>query len=78
MLPTTKPDVTAVVGDAVKLGYKSTDADTQAIMKAIMALLPDESRVEHTPTAEELALTYPPGYSGDPSAEAVRRPGTDT
>ena len=31
-----------------------------------------------TPTAEELAATYPPGYRGDPTAEAARRPGTDT
>ena len=29
-------------------------------------------------TDEELALTYPPGYSGDPDAEVERRPGTDT
>jgi len=25
-----------------------------------------------------LALTYPPGYHGDPEAELTRRPGTDT
>ena len=30
------------------------------------------------PTEEELALTYPPGYRGDPEAEGDRRPGTDT
>ena len=28
-------------------------------------------------TADELALTYPPGYRGDPTKEPTRRPGTD-
>lgn len=78
MLPVDRPNVSAVVGDPVKLGYKSSDADTAAIMKAIMAVLPDEARVKHTPTTEELARTFPPGYKGDPNAEAERRPGTDT
>jgi hypothetical protein len=35
-------------------------ADTDTIMGAISALLPDESRVRHEPTAEELARTKPP------------------
>lgn len=78
MLPMDRPNVSVVVGKPVKLSHKSPDADTKAIMKAIMALLPDEARVERTPTAEELALTYPPGYSGNPDAEGERRPGTDT
>lgn len=78
MMPTKRPEVTAVVGDPVALEYESPDADTTAIMAAIVALLPDEARVARTPTAEELALTYPPGYSGDPGAESERRPGTDT
>ena len=78
MLPAERPKVTAVVGDPVKLNYRSPDADTKKIMKAIVALLPDEARVKRTPTADELALTYPPGYKGDPNAEADRRPGTDT
>ena len=30
------------------------------------------------PTEEELLLTFPPGYTGDPTAEADRRPGSDT
>jgi len=75
---TDRPQISVKVGDPVKLNYKSLKADTAAIMKAIMAQLPDEARVERTPTPEELALTYPPGYKGDPAAEADRRPGTDT
>ena len=73
-----RPLVTATVGPPVELKYRSADADTKRIMKAISALLPPESRVHRTPTEDELALTYPPGYRGDPSAEADRRPGTDT
>jgi putative phosphoserine phosphatase/1-acylglycerol-3-phosphate O-acyltransferase len=73
-----RPLVTATVGPPVELKYRSPDADTKRIMKAISALLPPEARVHRTPTEEELALTYPPGYRGDPSAESDRRPGTDT
>ena len=78
LLPVDRPNVSAVVGEPVALDYTDVDADTTAIMKAIMALLPDEAREKRTPTADELARTYPPGYKGDPNAEAVRRPGTDT
>ena len=46
-------------------------------MKAISALLPAEAHEHRTPSAEELARTYPPGYRGDPKAERERRPGTD-
>ena len=70
--------MTAVVGPPVELAYRSPDADTKKIMKAISALLPPEARKRRTPTPEELALTYPPGYHGDPEAEGDRRPGTDT
>lgn len=71
------PQITVRVGDPVELKYRSADADTKRIMKAISALLPPEARRAHTPTAEELASTYPPGYRGDPRAESERRPGTD-
>jgi putative phosphoserine phosphatase/1-acylglycerol-3-phosphate O-acyltransferase len=47
-------------------------------MTAIAALLPPEAREPYEPTTEELMATFPPGYSGDPTAEAERRPGTDT
>ena len=39
---------------------------------------PARGTVRHTPTAEELAATYPAGYQGDPTREHTRRPGTDT
>jgi putative phosphoserine phosphatase/1-acylglycerol-3-phosphate O-acyltransferase len=71
------PLVTIRVGTPVDLKYKSPDADTKRIMKALMALLPPESRVKRTPTDEELALTLPRGYKGDVRAEVKRRPGTD-
>jgi putative phosphoserine phosphatase/1-acylglycerol-3-phosphate O-acyltransferase len=78
MSVTDRPLVTASVGPPVKLGHRDPDADTKKIMKAISALLPPEARRRRTPTPEELALTYPPGYHGDPEAELTRRPGTDT
>jgi putative phosphoserine phosphatase/1-acylglycerol-3-phosphate O-acyltransferase len=71
------PTVTATVGDAVALKGKSVDKDTRRIMKAIVALLPDEAREQRDPTDEELAATYPPGYHGEPEHESDRRPGTD-
>ena len=74
---TDPPLVQIKVGEPVELKYKALDADTKRIMKAITKLLPDEARVKHTPTDEELALTYPPGYKGDPTKESDRRPGTD-
>ena len=76
--PRNRPTVTATVGKPVDLKYKSADADTKAIMEALVALLPDEARVKRTPTREELMLTFPPGYKGDPEAELDRRPGFDT
>lgn len=75
---TDRPIVTATVGAPVPLKYRSPEADTKRIMSAISALLPPESRRPHDPTPEELALTYPAGYVGDPDAERDRRPGTDT
>ncbi len=73
----TPPTVTITVGAPVKLGYRSADADTKRIMKALMALLPDESREYHEPTAQEIALALPAGYKGDLQHESLRRPGTD-
>ena len=55
---------------------KSPDADTKKIMKAITALLPAEARKRRTPTAGELAKTYPGGKVKD-TDETTRRPGTD-
>lgn len=65
------PDVTALVrpptvrvrvGAAVRLGLDDAVADTAAIMRAISCLLPDEATRVRTPTAEELARTFPPGH----------------
>ena len=71
------PHVSARVGPAVQLARSSVAADTKRIMTAIADLLPPESRIRHVPTPEELAATYPPGYTGDPETETGRRPGTD-
>ncbi len=75
---TDRPLVSVTVGHPVALEYDDPDSDTAAIMSAIVELLPDEARRHHSPSPEELALTYPSGYSGDPTAEATRRPGTDS
>jgi len=72
------PLVSVRVGEPVELKHRSPDADTKRIMAAISALLPKEAREPYEPTPEELARTYPPGYQGDPEAEAARRPGRDT
>ncbi|MFM2072617.1 MAG: hypothetical protein RLZZ623_2880 [Actinomycetota bacterium] len=71
------PLVRIRVGVPVELKYKDADVDTKKIMKAIMAMLPDESRVKRQPTDEELALTLPPGHHGDDRHEPDRRPGRD-
>jgi putative phosphoserine phosphatase/1-acylglycerol-3-phosphate O-acyltransferase len=74
------PTVTVTVGaPVIGLKGRSPDADTKRIMKAISALLPEEARQRHQPSADELARTYPPGWSAarDGEGEASRRPGTD-
>jgi putative phosphoserine phosphatase/1-acylglycerol-3-phosphate O-acyltransferase len=79
---TSPPTVRVRVGDPVDLKLRSPKADTRRIMDAIVALLPPEARERHEPTPEELALTYPPGRSGDGTGaradgETDRRPGED-
>ncbi len=76
--PRHRPTVSATVGPPVDLRHRSADKDTARIMSAIVDLLPAEARVRHEPTEAELALTYPPGYAGNPEAELDRRPGFDT
>jgi putative phosphoserine phosphatase / 1-acylglycerol-3-phosphate O-acyltransferase len=73
-----RPEIRVRVGGPVHLTGRSLDADTKRIMSALMDQLPDEARAARTPTPDELAATYPPGYRGDPAGEAVRRPGQDT
>jgi putative phosphoserine phosphatase/1-acylglycerol-3-phosphate O-acyltransferase len=53
------PRVTVTVGAPVPLGLEDAVADTTTLMGAIAALLPDESRVPHIPTEEDLARTRP-------------------
>jgi putative phosphoserine phosphatase/1-acylglycerol-3-phosphate O-acyltransferase len=74
---TDPPTVRIRVGEPVRLVGRSLEADTKRIMSAIVDLLPADAYRTRTPTAEELAATYPPGYSGDPERESTRRPGTD-
>jgi len=74
---TNPPLITVKAGPAVPLKYRSADADSKKLMKAIVDLLPPEARVRHDPTDAELAATLPSGYKGDPRAESTRRPGTD-
>jgi putative phosphoserine phosphatase / 1-acylglycerol-3-phosphate O-acyltransferase len=74
---TDPPEITVRVGPAVELGYEDADVDTKAIMAAIVNLLPADARTYREPTGEELARTYPSGWTGDPDTETERRPGTD-
>jgi len=53
------PRVTVTVGVPVALGLEDAVADTTVLMATIADLLPDESRVPHIPTAEDLARTRP-------------------
>ena len=71
------PTITITIGEPVALKYKSADADTKKIMKAIIGLLPPEAREPHDPTPEEIALAMPPGAKGDGANEGKRRPGVD-
>lgn len=71
------PTVRIRVGPPVELGRVDADADTVAIMSALVDLLPDEARIHREPTPEELARSLPASYKGDPDAELDRRPGTD-
>jgi putative phosphoserine phosphatase/1-acylglycerol-3-phosphate O-acyltransferase len=57
---TDPPVVRVRVGAPVRLGLEDAVADSQAIMAAISALLPDEAA--HEPTDEEIARTLPPGH----------------
>jgi len=72
------PTITIRVGPPVEYGGEDLDADTEAMMEAIAALLPAEARRPYEPTVEELARTLPPGADlNDDDHEASRRPGTD-
>jgi putative phosphoserine phosphatase/1-acylglycerol-3-phosphate O-acyltransferase len=55
------PTVTIRIGEPMHLPHEDARVDTDAIMEAISALLPLEANERRTPTAEELARTYPSG-----------------
>jgi putative phosphoserine phosphatase/1-acylglycerol-3-phosphate O-acyltransferase len=59
------PTIRIRVGSPVELQYRSLRRDTERIMEAIVELLPPEAREARTPSDEELARTYPPGYRRD-------------
>ncbi len=73
-----RPLVSANVGTPIDLGREDPDADTKQIMQALVDLLPPAAHEHRTPSPEELARTFPSGYTGDPNAETDRRPGTDS
>lgn len=55
------PTVTIRFGPPVDLKYRSERKDTERILGAVSALLPDDVRHPPRPTLEELARTYPDG-----------------
>jgi len=68
------PLVTVRVGPPVEglaLGVDDAVADTERIMAAIAALLPEDARLPREPTEEELARTYPKGKVGEERAVGV-------
>jgi len=75
--PFRRPRVTVRIGPPVELTYDDLDTDTRLVMAALVDQLPPEAHERRTPTEEELRLTYPPGYRGDPASETERRPGRD-
>ncbi|MCB0995059.1 MAG: HAD-IB family hydrolase [Acidimicrobiales bacterium] len=56
-----RPEVSATIGAPVTVEGSDAQASTAQLMSAIEDLLPDEARVERSPSAEELAATYPSG-----------------
>ena len=71
------PTITIRVGRPVEIGGTDVEADSEAMMEAIVRLLPPEARRRHQPTAAELALTMPSNHGAAGSDESSRRPGTD-
>lgn len=59
---TSRPKVSVTVGQPVELKRRKAKTDTERIMSAISALLPEEASQPYVPTAEELARTFPAGH----------------
>lgn len=74
---TNPPTISVRIGAPFTVSGEDADADTETIMSRIVDLLPEEARQRRVPTEEELRLTYPHGYEGDPNKESERRPGRD-
>ena len=66
------------IGEPVELKHRSLDADTKRIMAALVDQLPDEARVQRTPTEDELPPPSRPATRATRRVECTRRPGTDT
>ena len=58
------PTVRVRVGEPVVLGLEDPRIDIAAVMSAISSLLPPQGRVRRSPSAEELARTFPPAPLG--------------
>lgn len=71
------PTISVRIGQPFAVAGADADADTELIMATISSLLPAQAHERRNPTDEELRLTYPPGYKGDPAKESGRRPGQD-
>ncbi len=56
------PTITVVVGTPYHPSTDDLDEATRELMSTIIGLLPAEASVFHSPTAEELAATYPAGH----------------
>jgi putative phosphoserine phosphatase / 1-acylglycerol-3-phosphate O-acyltransferase len=54
------PRVTINVGLPAQLGLEDAVVDTALVMETIADLLPEEARIEHIPTQEDLDRTRPP------------------
>ena len=74
---TDPPDITVTVGPPVELSYEDADPTRRRSWPPSSSSCPPRASEHHEPTGEELARTYPSGWTGDPDAEVERRPGTD-
>lgn len=66
--------VTVRVGppvESLRLGPDDAVQDTETVMSAIAALLPERGRRAGRPTEEELARTYPAGHHGEERVRGV-------
>jgi putative phosphoserine phosphatase/1-acylglycerol-3-phosphate O-acyltransferase len=73
------PLVRTRIGAHFHVAGDDLDEDTRRIMDAIVDLLPPEAKVRREPTSDELRLTIPSSYKGDPEqyGEEQHRPGQD-